>query len=147
MQPKKGRARRPRPAAPNPFSEIAPGVFVGGWKEALQFEGSRFCVLDEAPEDMPAATHIRIYDEAADRVDVPSLDRLAQAMRSARDSGRPVMVFCGQGRYRSPLGAMWYLRRAEGLSLADAYERVHAVRPASQDPRKWAGNASELDRA
>jgi hypothetical protein len=134
----------PRKTGP---TEIAPGVFVGGWDDALTFEGSKFCVLDEAPDDMPKATHVAIYREVGDRADPQSLDRVAKAMRSARSKGDPVLVFCGHGVRRSPLAGMWYLRRAEGLSLDEAYDRVRAVRPKVEHPRKWLSNAAELERA
>lgn len=128
-------------------SEIAPGVFVGGWKEALGFEGTRFCVLDEAPEDAPAATHIPIYDEQVGLANAKNLDRLAEAMRRARSKGKPVLVFCGHGVRRSALAGVWYLRRTEGLSLDEAYERVRAVRPQIEHAREWVRNAGDLERA
>lgn len=142
--PAKKTSGKGKPTSP---AEIAPGVFVGGCKDAVRFQGTRFCVLDEAPEDMPPATHIRIYDEGTDRADPKSLDRLAEAMGKAHAKGEPVLVFCGHGVRRSPLGALWYLRRSEGLSLGDAYERVRSVRPRIEHPREWLGNASELERA
>ncbi|MGI0131921.1 MAG: dual specificity protein phosphatase family protein [Thermoplasmata archaeon] len=137
---------RPKSRTATP-SEIAPGVYVGGWKDALKFDGTRFCVLEEAPPDMPAATHIAIYDEATDRADVANLDRLAKTMISARARGEPVLVFCGHGVRRSPLGAAWYLRRAERISLDAAYERVRSVRPRVEHARDWVGNAADLERA
>lgn len=137
--------RTPRPTE-SP-SEIAPGVYVGGWKDAVRFEGTRFCVLDDAPEEMPTATHIPIYREADAQARVENLDRLAAGMRTARNQGRPVLVFCGHGVRRSALGGVWYLRRAEGLSLDQAYERVRLVRPKVQHARDWVTNAEELARA
>lgn len=135
---------KPRPKSP---SEFAPGVFVGGWNDALRFEGARFCVLDEAPDDMPPASHVPIYNEGSDKANRANLDRLADAMRAAHARGEPVLVFCGHGVRRSPLGAVWYLRRTEGLSLDAAYDRVRAVRPKIEHARKWVGNAGELERA
>ncbi len=135
---------KPRSSGP---SEIAPGVYVGGWKDAPLFEGARFCVLDEAPADMPPAAHIPIYDEAAGRANPQNLDRLAKAMRTAREGGQPVLVFCGHGIRRSPLGGAWYLRRVEGLSLDAAYDRVQVARPKVERPREWVGNAAEIERA
>lgn len=125
-------------------SEIAPGVFVGNWKDALAFEGSRFCVLDEAPADMPPATHIPIFDEPAGRADRKNLDRLAEAVRAARAGRTPVLVFCGQGKYRSPLGGAWYLHRAEKIPLEEAYARVRAARPQAHRGLDWIGNLEEL---
>jgi hypothetical protein len=128
-------------------SEIAPGIFVGGWKEAVGFEGTRFCVLDEAPEDMPPATHVRIYDEGAERAIRENLDRVAAAMKAAHDQGEPVLVFCGHGIRRSPLAGAWYLHRTEHLSLDAAYDRIRSVRPKVEHAREWAGNATDLDSA
>ncbi|HTT26407.1 MAG TPA: dual specificity protein phosphatase family protein [Thermoplasmata archaeon] len=143
----KPRASRPsRPNRPSP-SEIAPGVYVGGWHDAGAFEGARFCVLDEAPAEMPKATHVPIYDEGTDRADVGKLDRLAEGMAKARARGEPVLVFCGHGVRRSPLGAVWYFHRAHGLSLDAAYDRVRAVRPQIEHARDWVGNADELEAA
>jgi protein-tyrosine phosphatase len=136
-------ARRTMPANETP-SEIAPGVYVGNWKDALEFEGARFCVLDEAPADMPPATHIPIYSEAAGRADRRKLDRLADAMKAARAKATPVLVFCGHGKYRSPLGGAWYLHRAEGIPLDEAYSRVRAVRPGAHRSLDWIGNLHEL---
>ncbi len=138
------KSARPKSRSP---SEIAPGVFVGGWKDAVGFHGARFCVLDEAPPDMPPATHIPIYDEGSDRADPQSLDRLAEAMRMAHSKGESVLVFCGHGVRRSPLGGVWYLRRTEGLSLDDAYARVQVARPKVEHAREWVGNSRELERA
>jgi hypothetical protein len=131
-------------APPSP-QEIAPGVFLGGWKDALQFSGRRFCVLDEAPNDMPEATHIPIYDEKRDAPIVANLDRLASEVNSAQRSGEPVLLFCGHGVRRSPLGAAWYLHRHEHLSLNQAYARIRAVRPKVEVASQWIGNCSALD--
>lgn len=125
-------------------SEIAPGVFVGNWNDAVAFEGARFCVLDEQPSDMPEGTHVRIYDEKTDRADRKALDTLAGKMRSARSSGQTVLVFCGHGIYRSPLAAAWYLHRTEGLSFAAAIERVCEMRPQAKPASQWLGNYREL---
>lgn len=138
--------KRSAAAAKGP-SEISPDVFVGSWKDAIEFHGARFCVLDEPPEDMPPATHIAIYREGTRRADVRNLEKLARAMISDHAKGEPVLVFCGHGVRRSPLGGLWYLRRSEGLSLDEAYERVHAVRAKAEHPRSWVGNVSELERA
>ena len=125
-------------------AEIAPGVFVGGWKDAARFDGTRFCVLDKPPEDMPAGTHVRIYDEASDRADRANLDRLAKAIDAARSKGGPVIVFCGHGVRRSPLAAAWYLHRSEQISLDAAYERIRAVRPQIETAAEWIGHVENL---
>jgi protein-tyrosine phosphatase len=131
-----------KPASP---AEIAPGVYVGGWKDAVAFEGARFCVLDEAPEDMPPATHIAIYDEKTDGANRANLERLVTEIRRARATGSPVLVFCGHGVRRSPLGGAWYLHRAENLPLAAAYERIRAVRPQVETAEEWLGTVESLN--
>lgn len=146
MPTKKASEKSPKKRLKTP-SEFAPGVFVGNWEDAQKFEGEKFCVLDRAPADMPPATHVQIYDEDADRADPRSLDRLATAMRAARTKGQPVLVFCHQGMYRSPLGAAWYLHRTEGLTLSQAYDRVQSVRPKAKPASGWVGNYAELERA
>jgi protein-tyrosine phosphatase len=138
---------RPKNAARAGPSEFAPGVSVGGWKDAVEFQGARFCVLDELPDDMPAATHMRIYDGAADRAIPKNLDDLARAMEREHAKGTPVLVFCGHGVRRSPLAAAWYLHRAEGLSLTEAYERVRAVRPKIEEAKAWIGDTTNLESA
>lgn len=133
-----------KPSAPPSPSEFASGLFVGGWKEARAFSGTRFCVLDEAPDDMPSATHITIYDGATDRPIVANLDRLARAMRAARARKEPVIVFCGHGVRRSPLAAAWYLHRAEKIPLDKAFARVRAARPGIEDATEWIGHPEGL---
>jgi hypothetical protein len=140
--PKKSTSTKTRPKSP---AEFSPGVFVGGWNDALAFSGTKFCVLDDAPDDMPKATHVRIYDEGTDRPLVPSLNRLADAMKAAHEKNEPVLVFCGHGFRRSPMAAAWYLHRVEGLSLDEAYDRVRAVRPKIEHAREWIGHSEELD--
>jgi protein-tyrosine phosphatase len=147
MSPSKKRTGKGKTAKTKSPSEIAPGVFVGGWNDAVKFEGTRFCVLDEAPDEMPTASHVPIYNETADRADTQSLDRLADAVRTARERGEPVLIFCGHGVRRSPLAGAWYLRRTAGISLDAAYDRVVAVRPRIEHAREWVGNVAELERA
>jgi protein-tyrosine phosphatase len=125
-------------------SEIAPDVFVGGWNDAIAFEGTRFCVLDEAPDDMPAATHVSIYDDNVGRAIVPHLNELAAAVAAARARGEPVLLFCGHGVRRSPLAGAWYLHRAEKLTLDQAYDRIQAVRPKVERAVEWVGDPKDL---
>jgi protein-tyrosine phosphatase len=120
-------------------------VFVGGWNDAVKFEGTRFCVLDEAPEEMPPATHVPIYDGATDSALPSNLDRLAREIGAARATGQPVLIFCGHGIRRSPLAAAWYLHRSERLPLSVAFERVRAVRPKAEPPSSWMRNTANLE--
>ena len=145
--PKSKSPTRSSPKRASGPSEIAPGVFVGGWKDAQAFEGAKFCVLDEAPDDMPAATHVAIYREE-DGTAIPArLDRVADGVTRARAEGKPVLIFCGHGIRRSPLAGAWYLHRAEGLPLDGAYDRVRQARPKIEHAREWVENADELERA
>jgi 3-mercaptopyruvate sulfurtransferase SseA len=139
-------AHRPAGAEKGPRSpqEIAPGVYLGGRKDAPRFEGVRLCVLDEDPGDLPPATHLPVYDESADRPRVENLDRLAREVESARAAGRPVLIFCGHGVRRSPLAAAWYLHRYQHLTLDEAYDRIRAVRPQVEHAREWIGDTGPL---
>jgi protein-tyrosine phosphatase len=141
-------AARRAPSAPKAASgaqEVAPGIFLGGSKDAAAFDGRRFCVLDEAPDGLPESTHIPIYDETRDAPIVPNLDRLADDVHRARGAGEPVLIFCGHGVRRSPLATAWYLHRYEQLSLAAAYDRIRAVRPKIETADEWIGHAELLD--
>lgn len=138
------RSARPTKTPPSP-QEIAPGVYVGGWNDAVKFTGRRFCVLDEAPDDMPPGAHIPIYDEGKDAPIVANLDRLAKEMSAARRDHEPVIVYCGHGVRRGPLGAAWYLHRAEKLPLDEAYARIRTVRPKIETAREWIGNWKSLE--
>lgn len=142
----KGAGKKSKPRAATP-SEFSPGIFVGGWKDAVRFQGSRFCVLDEAPADMPTATHVPIYDEGADRAIRENLDRLVRAMRKEHSVGNPVLVFCGHGVRRSPLAAAWYLRQTEGVSLGEAYHRIRSVRPRIEEAHEWIADTANLGRS
>ncbi len=144
-----GKPRAARPAkkpnsVPSP-QEILPGLFLGGWKDAAKFDGTRFCVLDEAPDDMPAATQVTIYDEGKDAPLVANLDRLAAEVDAARHGGAPVLIFCGHGVRRAPLAMAWYLHRYEKLPLDRAYERIREVRPQVEAARDWIGNCRDLE--
>lgn len=140
-KPLKSPKARSRPKSP---AEVAPGVFVGGWNDAVKFVGKKFCVLDEAPDEMPPATHLQIYDEAKDAPIVANLDKVASGMNSARESNEPVLVFCGHGVRRSPLAAAWYLHRYEDLSLDEAYAKIRSVRPRVETAQEWIGNWTSL---
>ena len=135
------RSKRAPPSRPAPRpSEVAPGVFVGGWKEAVGFAGARVCVLDERPSELDGwsdTAHVPIYDPDADGPIVRNLDRVAALVHEARALGRPALVFCGHGVRRGSLGGAWYLHRFAGLTLAEAFDRVAAARPQIERPVEW----------
>ncbi|HEV2317649.1 MAG TPA: dual specificity protein phosphatase family protein [Thermoplasmata archaeon] len=129
-------------------SEVVPGVFVGGWGDAEKFRGARFCVLDERPtelDELPGAVHVAIYDGDKEVPKVANLEKVADLMHRAHGDGQPVLVFCGHGIRRGPLGGAWYLHRFEGMSLDEAYDRIESVRPKIERPKEWMGDASALD--
>lgn len=143
------KARRATASAPKTTaSEVAPGVFVGGWGDAAAFEGTRFCVLDETPDaPFPAEVHVPIYDAASERPLRANLDRLAGLVEAARAKNEPVLLFCGHGVRRGPLAAAWYLHRHEGIPLDAAYERIRAVRPHIEVAREWISDTTALEGA
>jgi hypothetical protein len=133
-----GGARKPKKSG---ASEIAPGVFVGGWNDAVEFEGVRVCVLDDPPaEPIPGATHVPIYDEKSDAAIPENLDRVAAIVENATRAQSPVLLFCGHGIRRGSLAGAWYLHRHDGLTLDAAYGRVRAVRPKIQSGEEWIGH-------
>ncbi len=133
----------PRPKATGP-GEVAEGVFVGAWSDATGFVGRRFCVLDELPADAPADAGFTIYDDSQGAANLANLDRLADRISAARREGQPVLVFCGHGVRRGPLGAAWYVHRSERIPLDAAFERVRAVRPQTEEPREWMDHPESL---
>jgi protein-tyrosine phosphatase len=140
------RRKRATPSPTKPTaSEVAPGVFVGGWADAERFGGMRFCVLDETPDaPFPAEVHIPIYDDATHAPIRANLDRLAGLVAAARKSGQPVLMFCGHGVRRGPLATAWYLHRSEGIPLEEAYVRIRAVRPKVESVDRWAEDLGPL---
>jgi hypothetical protein len=129
-------------------SEIAPGVFVGGWNDAVGFSGTRVCVLDELPaEPVPGSTHIPIYDESTDQAIPGNLEKVAALVAAARAKNEPALMFCGHGVRRGSLAGAWYLHRSEGISLDAAYDRVRAVRPQIQHINEWVGGWKALEEA
>jgi len=136
----------PRGSEPPPTaSEVAPGVFVGGWSDAALFSGEKVCVREEAPEGMAHVTHLPVYDETRGEPIRENLDRVADVIDTARANDRPVLVYCGHGVRRGPLAAAWYLHRYEGLTLDEAFARIAAVRPQIEPVTKWAKRWRSLD--
>ncbi|MCI4336143.1 MAG: dual specificity protein phosphatase family protein [Thermoplasmata archaeon] len=144
----KSRTRAAPPANKTSASLIAPGVYVGGWDDAVAFEGTRICVLDEAPKEKPPAeSHLPIYEEKGDRPLIENLDRVWHQVDVARSKDQPVLLFCGHGIRRGSLAGAWYLHRHEGLSVDAAYAKVKAVRPKIQHAREWIGHWELLNEA
>jgi hypothetical protein len=127
-------------------SEIAPGVFVGGWGDALGFRGQRICVLDEPPgAEAPANVHLPVYDGGRDAPIMANLERIVELVAAARGQGEPVLLFCGHGVRRGPLAGAWYLHRRERIPLQEAYRRIRAVRPRVELAGKWIGHPEILE--
>ncbi len=145
MAPPNHPANRAPVREPSSPSEIAPGVFVGGWDDAIRFTGTKFCVREEPPEGLPGAIHVPIYDGVEDAPIVENLEVLARRMEQAREGGSPVLVFCGHGVRRGPLGAAWYLHRFSQLTLDEAYDRIRTVRPQVEHAKEWIGHWKPLE--
>jgi protein-tyrosine phosphatase len=144
MTAKKSSGRRSSSKLASP-QEIAPGVFLGSRKDAEEFSGVRFCVLDQPPDDLPTVTHVRIYEKKSDAPIVENLDRLADAVHDAQGHGEKVLLFCAYGVRRGPLAAAWYLHKYEGLSVDEAFDKIGKVRPEVERPKEWIGNAEALE--
>ncbi|MCI4319668.1 MAG: dual specificity protein phosphatase family protein [Thermoplasmata archaeon] len=141
------RPRSTRKASAATASEFAPGLFVGGWKDAEKFSGTRFCVLDEAPEGMPDGVHVAIYDGEKDTPILENLERVAGLMHAAARKNERVLVYCGHGVRRSPLAAAWYLHRFAALPLDEAYAKIRGVRPQVEEAKEWMEHWQVLETA
>jgi hypothetical protein len=141
MTPARGSKSNAPPPKPSGASEIAPGVFVGGWNDAVGFQGVRVCVLDDPPaEPLPGATHVPIYSEGDDAAIPVNLDKVAALVEEARARDAPVLLFCGHGIRRGSLAGAWYLHRHDGIGLSEAFDRVRAVRPKIEGGDEWIGH-------
>jgi ADP-ribosyl-[dinitrogen reductase] hydrolase len=69
------------------------------------------------------------------------IEDTAEAVASLRDEGKRVFLHCVAGRSRTPTVAAAYLARREGLSGAEAFERVARVLP-HPDPHNQAFQAA-----
>jgi hypothetical protein len=143
------RSRRPPPRTPatTAASGFAPGLFVGGWKDAESFSGAWFCVLDEAPDGWPPGTHFAIYDGEKDAPILENLDHVAQLMHAAASRHGKVIVYCARRVRRPPLAPAWYLHRYASLPLEEAYARVRAVRPQIEEATEWMDHWQVLESA
>lgn len=142
----RSKARAPSGKAHGP-SKIAEGVYVGGWKDAVKFEGTRICVLDELSKGDAGLCdlHVPIFSDSEGRALRPNLDRVAHAAQSARAHGRAVLLFCGHGVRRGPLAGAWYLHVAEKIPLEAAFDRVESARRGIERPHEWIPDPSSLD--
>ncbi|MCI4362038.1 MAG: dual specificity protein phosphatase family protein [Thermoplasmata archaeon] len=146
MTPTPSASRAKKSPLPTNASEIAPGVFVGGWNDAVGFPGTKICVLDDPPaEPIPGASHVPIYDEAKDQAIRPNLDRVAALVSAARGRKESVLLFCGHGVRRGSLAGAWYLHSSAGISLDAAYDQVRSVRPKIEVLHEWVGNWQALE--
>jgi Dual specificity phosphatase, catalytic domain len=131
-------SRRQAEVPPTSASEVSPGVFVGGWKEAAIFSGTKICVREDPPEGMTRVTHIPVFDELREMPIPANLDRVSELLRAAHDRNETVLVFCGHGVRRSPLAVAWYLQRTEGITLDQAYAQIARARPGIERVQDWA---------
>jgi hypothetical protein len=134
------------PRAPgSTASEIAPGVYVGGWADSSGFRGARICVLDEPEAGLVADLHLAIHDASTHRPIRTNLEGVAAFVEAARERGEPVLIFCGHGVRRGPLAGAWYLHRSQGITLDEAYAKIQKVRPQAETARKWLREWKGLD--
>jgi protein-tyrosine phosphatase len=132
------------------LSEIDTNVFIGSFNDALTFnDGYLIVVTEEIPETEPKrAYHIPILKVAPNgqpfttpdgflKVDEKALDIVASLIEEIQNAGYKVLVHCGAGIERSPLTAAWFLMKKYKITLEEAYRRVKAVHPETQERYVW----------
>jgi protein-tyrosine phosphatase len=126
------------------MDEIVPGLFIGTIYEAGPFTGLSISVLDyRAPFWPPHVEHIAVLDVARleaggdARALRPQLNAVASRIEAGLAAGRRVLVSCGQGIERAPLAAAWFLSKARGCSLEDAYAVIIRRRPQVEPRLEW----------
>jgi hypothetical protein len=116
------------------YSQIEPGLYVGGHVEAPP-PGTHF-VLNLDEQDDPYRAEHHLHEPIADAAPAPSLDwleRMVDLVEEHRRAGRTVFVHCRAGASRSGMVALAYLMREHGWSLeealAEARSRRDIIRP------------------
>jgi protein-tyrosine phosphatase len=115
--------------------QITDTVWLGDIADAMGFKGQRICVLESMPPRKSLWIPVLQFSDTP-FVLREQLDVLALAIDWAAKQG-PVLVYCGAGIERSPLGVAWWLHRGEGIPLAAAYARIKQISSKIQDRTYW----------
>lgn len=136
-------------------NEIVPGLFVGDWKSAVEYDKPRrtICVLEasvlEGRRVEGSAWHPILDPMRAGRATRRLLDDAAWAieklMAIERDPDfvaepplNPVLVHCAAGQERSPLTVVWWLvRSGRAKDVDEAYAIVINGRAIAQRREAW----------
>lgn len=144
-----GRTRRlgsPEAASP-PFVHVAPSLFLGNARAAVQSEllaraGVTLCINVSRQQPGPRAPgvaelRVPVFDDPAEDL-LAHLEPTCAAMNAAVRAGGACLVYCKNGRSRSVAVCTAYLMRYRGLSLEQAFQTVKSARPVAEpNPGFW----------
>jgi len=139
-----------RKASWGTVSEIIPGLFISGMREAEIWEfGPRICVHEDGPTydmlrdcsafipilDKPPNSH---QDRTGAVASIKALNQVSQHIHTLLIRQIPVLVHCWGGVERSPLAVAWFLvGYGYEDSLSDAYAFLKSKRPVVSDRTFW----------
>ncbi|KAK3926674.1 Dual specificity protein phosphatase 10 [Frankliniella fusca] len=167
VSPPGSRPDSPPPAGPGPLdvdaapaSRLLPHLYLGNARDAslrsLRLLGADYVL---SVTSAPAGVSDEAYRAAGVRHRaLPARDCWQQSLRDhfhdafnfieeARSRGGVVLLHCQAGVSRSAAVAIAYLMRARGLSMAEAYKEVKAVRPIISPNLNFMGQLLELEQS
>lgn len=125
-----GRVGSPEAASP-PFVHVAPSLFLGNARAAVQSEllaraGVTLCINVSRQQPGPRAPgvaelRVPVFDDPAEDL-LAHLEPTCAAMNAAVRAGGACLVYCKNGRSRSVAVCTAYLMRYRGLSLEQAFQ-------------------------
>ncbi|XP_037017405.2 dual specificity phosphatase 28 [Artibeus jamaicensis] len=141
-----GRLGSPEAASP-PFVHVAPSLFLGNARAAVQPEllaraGVTLCINVSRQQPGPRAPgvaelRVPVFDDPAEDL-LAHLEPTCAAMNAAVRAGGACLVYCKNGRSRSVAVCTAYLMRHRGLSLEQAFQTVKSARPVAEpNPGFW----------
>lgn len=126
-------ARLPRRMGAPERSEVAPGLWVGGWPSRGPSPLAHLDCTAELPRRAEPAAYRCIPMLDAVAMSAEALHTAVAQVRAWREEGRPVLVHCAYGHGRSVAVVVVVLVR-EGLAadVDAALDRVRALRPGAR---------------
>lgn len=111
---------------------IRPWLLVGRYTDTLDPEYLRLHGIDAILElhdlvEHPGIDVLYLPIEEGDPLPAETIERGLTFVDQHRQEGKTVLIACSAGISRSVVLAVAALKRAEGLSLFDAFRAVHAV--------------------